>query len=695
MNRESAAQVSRRGTFLPTRADWLEAALVALSLFALYAATAPRTVALEDDGLFILSSYFLGIEHPPGYPLHTLLGKAFTLLPIGSIAYRVHLLSAVFGALTCAAVWLCARALIEGRIPAYVAAFGLGVSRTFWSQAIIAEVYTFNTLFLFVLLLLGLRACPAGRPEFVRGPGEHPRLLPLIAFIFGLSLANHWPLMLLAAPGLAVLLWPLARGALRRAHVLLSLFVLGLTPYAWMVFLSWGGLVISFNGPIESVREFWFFVSRAGYAHVDGSPSATWIDRIRYFEFLGSELLAQFALVGTIVAAVGFTVQWQVWGRRVSWGLTVAFLGPSAVLLLLLGFDYDSLHKHMFHVYPLPAYGIAALWMGLGFSWLAQRYARRAAQASAACAALLALILAVGVRQNLLARYDWAVRYADAVLRSVPQNAIVLVRGDPDLAPIGYRHMVEGQRPDITLYQPQGLILGNRLFHPLRTSPEQAAKRVAELVSQETGPVVLTQWNVWNVNGHARRDRWLFSVLDRTSSDSEGYTIDVPEDMVRFFEESVLSEPEVNAWAAVVQGELRRQYGRLLAETLPRDRAPAPGTERHLAALSKNFFGALGVVEGLLANKQGYSVPQAVRFMDEARTLMPSDASKQVKARYFELRAYLRLAQKDELGAIQDLETAVSLWPVKSNGAVTPLGDLYAKAGRQDAKEVMLARLKP
>lgn len=50
------------------RADWLQAGLVAVVLFALYAATAPHTVLLEDDGMFILSSYFLGVEHPPGFP---------------------------------------------------------------------------------------------------------------------------------------------------------------------------------------------------------------------------------------------------------------------------------------------------------------------------------------------------------------------------------------------------------------------------------------------------------------------------------------------------------------------------------------------------------------------------------------------------------------------------------------------------
>ena len=90
------------------RADWIAAGAVALAMFALYAATAPRTVGLEDDSLFVLSSYFLGVEHPPGYPIFTLIGHLFTHLPVGSIAYRVHLASALFGALSCAAAWLCA-----------------------------------------------------------------------------------------------------------------------------------------------------------------------------------------------------------------------------------------------------------------------------------------------------------------------------------------------------------------------------------------------------------------------------------------------------------------------------------------------------------------------------------------------------------------------------------------------------------
>ena len=109
------------------RSCGVHAGIVAIALFALYAATSPPTVALEDDGFFILASYFLGVAHPPGYPLFTALGKAATLVPLGTVAYRVHLLSAAFGSLSCAALWLCARALLESRLAAALAALALPV----------------------------------------------------------------------------------------------------------------------------------------------------------------------------------------------------------------------------------------------------------------------------------------------------------------------------------------------------------------------------------------------------------------------------------------------------------------------------------------------------------------------------------------------------------------------------------------
>ena len=644
---------------------------------------------MEDDGLFILSSYFLGIEHPPGYPLHTLLGKLFTYLPVGSVAYRVHLLSGVLGGLSCAALWMCARVLIPERLPAYVAALGLGFSSVFWSQAIIAEVYTFNTLFFFSLAYLGLRLMPPGA-NATQVP-RATRRLAVMALLFGLSLANHWPLMLLVAPGFAVLLLPLLRKKIAALPLFLVMVAIGLLPYVWLVLLSWSGLIISFYGPLESWNEFWYFVSRQGYANVDTSPATNWLDHLSYFRFVGQVVLVQFAMVGAAVAAIGFWQQWRIWGARVSTFFTLAFVMPSFILTLLLGFEYDALHKHMFHVYPLPAYGVVALWMGLGASAVVQRLRLAARPAMAMAAALLALVFAVGLRGNMHADSGWAARYADSVLKTLPPEAIVFTRGESDLGPIGYFHLIEGRRPDITLYQPQGLVLGNRLFHTLRDSGETMRNRILELVERDSRPVVFTQGHL---EGFARRDHWLFREIDKSSSDKTRVTVEIPEEMVRFFEESVANVSEDNAWVAYLQGEYRRMYAGLITSNLSRHAAPDERTRHHIEALSHDFYGALGLAEGLLANKHGYSVSQALAYLEAARDAMPSDGGKQHKARLFELRAYLRLEREDRAGAVQDLEMATRLWPVTANPAMAVLDKLYAEAKDQGARQAMWARIK-
>ena len=161
----------------------LQAALVVLVTFGVYLYTTPRTVTLEDSGLFLMASHFGGVAHPPGYPLHSLLGKLFTLLPVGSVAFRVHLLSALSASLTCAAVFWIARSLIGRSAPSWAAGLGYGFSLVFWSQAIVAEVYTLNTLMTFLLLACCLQFASSG----------NPRLLPWIGLIYGLDCATTGP----------------------------------------------------------------------------------------------------------------------------------------------------------------------------------------------------------------------------------------------------------------------------------------------------------------------------------------------------------------------------------------------------------------------------------------------------------------------------------------------------------------------
>ena len=122
--------------------DWLALA-VFLTLAALYVATLlPGLGGTEDTPKFQYIGAALGTPHDPGYPFYILLSYLFSKLPVGTLAYRSNLLSAVCGAATGALVFLALRRLSVHRWLAVATAFGLGVGRTFWEHSVFAEVYT-------------------------------------------------------------------------------------------------------------------------------------------------------------------------------------------------------------------------------------------------------------------------------------------------------------------------------------------------------------------------------------------------------------------------------------------------------------------------------------------------------------------------------------------------------------------------
>ncbi|HYM43893.1 MAG TPA: hypothetical protein VET46_14125, partial [Steroidobacteraceae bacterium] len=316
---------------------------------------------------------------------------------------------------------------------------------------------------------------------------------------------------------------------------------------------------------------------------------------------------------------------------------------------------------------------------------------RRAAHAAIAGTGLVALILAGGARINLFGADDWGARYAKTVLETLPNNAVVVVTGDPDLAPIAYFHLVENWRPDITLYEPKGLVLGNRLFHPLRTTEETAQHILDEMVDRETHPVVFT---LDTYPRYAQRDHWLYVEVDKSSTDTDRVTVDIPREAVNFFEESVLGAYDANAWVAFIQGQLRGHYAMLLARSLERGHLPDARTRRDLDVLAKDFYGALGIAEGLMANPEGYQAGVVGGFLDKARQAMPSDVPKEHLSRFFYIRGVLRANLRDTPGATRDLEASVSVWPSSANPAFKELQAQYRRAGDEAAANAVAERVK-
>jgi len=178
------------------RIDFILAALAGLLALALYARTLAPGVLPLDSGEFQVLAYQMGIAHTTGYPVYILLAKLFiTLMPLGSVAYKVNLFSALMGAVTVAGVYLSARLLSGNAWAALLAALALMVSYTLWSQSVIAEVYAPAAAFLAVVWLLVLVWYKTGSKRALFAAG----------LCGGLGLGVHGSL-LVAAPAVGVFL---------------------------------------------------------------------------------------------------------------------------------------------------------------------------------------------------------------------------------------------------------------------------------------------------------------------------------------------------------------------------------------------------------------------------------------------------------------------------------------------------------
>jgi len=132
---------TQKPLFPISRLDIIFASIIGILSLGLYVRTLAPSLLYGDISEFQTLSYTLGMTHPSGYPTQIIFGKLFTLIPFGDIAYRVNLMSAFFGALAVANVYLIVRLMGGWRIAGLVASSALAASTFFWRRAIIAESY--------------------------------------------------------------------------------------------------------------------------------------------------------------------------------------------------------------------------------------------------------------------------------------------------------------------------------------------------------------------------------------------------------------------------------------------------------------------------------------------------------------------------------------------------------------------------
>ena len=329
------------------------AGLLAAAAFSLYLATLLPGQDLGDTASFQTAAGDHILVPRDGYPLYFALNGLFVhLLPVEP-ARATNLASAAAAALAVGLVVLVGAELGGTLVAGLAAGLLLAGSYTFWSQAIIAEVYALH--------LLVASACLLALLAWQRRP-TLPRLAVFFS-LYALGFGNHLSMILLL-PGFALFVLMAAPGgplSMLRPRVVglaLGLAALFALQYAWN--FTW----LVFGHPnatwTEWLRTFWFDVTKSDWRAnmVDAIPWTTLSNRFAMYWF---DLRQQFGIPGSLAAGAGLI--WLLWRRRL-FGLLLLVLW-----LVNWGFAF-TYNVGDTHVFYLPSHWVVALAAGCGAGWL-------------------------------------------------------------------------------------------------------------------------------------------------------------------------------------------------------------------------------------------------------------------------------------------------------------------------------------
>ena len=463
--------------------------LITLLAFWLYLATTSRTLPTGDSGDLISAAWNLGVSHPPGYPLITMLGHLMGLLPWGTPAFRINLLSAVLDSLTIAVIGygllrlLAANFLKMGKntgqiclIACMVAGVGLlAVSNTFWSYSIVAEVFALNNLFAAVIIVLML--------EWTQKPRKH-WFLWLSSLFAGLALTNQLTIALLA-PGLFVLLfWGIVRWRkqarapvpnrpyrsasrdpgypVRAIAISVLFFIIGLLPYIYLPLASSSNPPVNWGNPSNFIN-FWHVVMRKDYGTFSFGSSLATSTSAQQVSFFARHFITNFTWVGIILAALGAV--WFYQKRQVELlGLSLAFLigGPLFMILANPPLNPPVFQGVFARFYIMPGIPFV-FFIAAGVAWLLELVKKLAGHNINALLprglvtlCLVASILGpLGLAFNRLPALDLknvsvAEDFGRDLLATLEPNAILVMNGDEFGMSVRYQQTVLGFRKDVT-----------------------------------------------------------------------------------------------------------------------------------------------------------------------------------------------------------------------------------------------------
>ncbi|AKF07998.1 protein O-mannosyl-transferase family [Sandaracinus amylolyticus] len=403
----------------------LEAALLVVAGIALTwgAAASPHVF---DAGELVAAAAQLGAGHPPGQPLHALLGYAATLVPLGPLAWRIALLSAAMGLWAAHEAAGIVRDAIErddrgARVLPAVTALAVLVAPAIAPQLARPEVYT-----------LALALALAGARRLIAWACGDRRALRIAAMLAGLAVAVHPPhaLALVAIGAVALIGW--RRDAWRGVGWAALACVIGLGAIAYLPVRAIAG-ARTWGDP-TTLDGIVAYLSGRAYGANLGARSGSW-----------AAVIVEPIVYVLIGAGVGVAI--AVLARARSKRVVVIGAAACAAIVGACLQPHEPANPDNV-AYAAPA---MALLLALGGAALATSRAHRGALSVGALALVIAPLATSDVASALRAEQTHLETLAFSLVDAPPPRALVVTRSDFVAAAWMQARDVEGARPDVAV----------------------------------------------------------------------------------------------------------------------------------------------------------------------------------------------------------------------------------------------------
>ncbi|MEK6901719.1 MAG: DUF2723 domain-containing protein [Nanoarchaeota archaeon] len=423
---------------------------VFISSLLLYLRTLSPTVYWGDSGEFITVAHTLGVAHPTGYPTYTLLAHLFTLLPVGTIAFRVNLMSAFFAALAVMIVYFICYRLTKSVFSSCAAALFLAFSYALWSQAVIAEVHTLSAFFIALDIYFILSWKETNNQTW----------LYLFSLTYGLTLTNHLTTILLA-PAFGYLIFFTQKGkdsspnssqnssqkqVFPPAKILwrsIFLFLLGLTPYLYLIVRSSMKPIWNW-GNIQTISQWMYHIMGTEYTTTGQFISGKFLLQNMYV--LNESIVKTDSLFGLLiflipVAAVVIFIREPTYHFR----MLALFSSLSAIPIIVFALNYNTDSSAFF----LPVVLISVVLGGVFCSYVISSFQKNIKVLFSLVVGVLLLLLAMhtfthnNISQDYSAEYYWR-----NIFESVPSGSLIIGEGTHDMFIPLYFQEVLGQYQD-------------------------------------------------------------------------------------------------------------------------------------------------------------------------------------------------------------------------------------------------------